>query len=43
MLFFLDYLMSVRFTPAVYKFMLGEMCTLNDLKAEDPTLHEYLN
>ena len=32
----------MRFTPAVYKFLLGgEECTLSDLKAEDPTLLEY--
>ena len=32
----------VRFTPAVYKFLLEEMCSLDDLRAEDPTLHEYV-
>ena len=32
----------MRFTPAVYKFLLGgEECTLSDLKAEDPILLEY--
>lgn len=40
---FSDYQMCVRFTPAVYKFLLGKECTLTDLKAEDPTLYEYDN
>ena len=32
----------VRFTPAVYKFLLEEKCSLDDLRVEDPTLHEYV-
>ncbi|CAI8013009.1 hypothetical protein GBAR_LOCUS8296, partial [Geodia barretti] len=38
-----NYQTCVRFTPAVYKFLLGgEECTLSDLKAEDPILLEGL-
>ena len=32
--------MVVRFTPAVYKYLLGQECTLDDLKIEDPSLYK---
>ena len=31
--------MTVRFTPAVYKFLLRQECVLDDLKIEDPSLY----
>ena len=30
---------TIRFTPAVYKYLLGQECVLDDLKLEDPSLH----
>ena len=30
----------VKFTHAVYKFLLGQECTLDDLKIEDPSLYK---
>ena len=38
-----DHQSMVRFTPAVYKFLQNEKCSLIDLKAEDPTLYEYVH
>ena len=35
--------MKVRFTPAVYKYLLKQECTLDDLKIEDPSLHTYVS
>lgn len=35
-----DYQTVVRFTPAMYKFLLGQECSLEDLKAEDPALYK---
>ena len=32
--------MVVCFTPAVYKYLLGQDCTLDDLKIEDPSLYK---
>jgi E3 ubiquitin-protein ligase HUWE1 len=37
-----DYQTEVRFTPAVYKYLLGQESTLDDLKIEDPTLYKGL-
>lgn len=33
---------NVRFTPAVYKYLLQHECVLDDLKIEDPSLHQYV-
>ena len=38
--FFADCQTVVKFTHAVYKFLLGQECTLDDLKIEDPSLYK---
>ena len=36
---YLGHQVLVRFTPAVYKYLLQMKCTLDDLKIEDHSLH----
>ncbi len=31
---------NIRLTPAVYKYLLHQECALDDLKIEDPSLHQ---